>query len=317
MPPKLAWTSVLVGLLMPAVSYADDTEYHFGFTTGTNIGDLGEKEIESRLEGRFGKRAGSYSALSKKVEAEFVPWRDFRFSVGTSVAYHDIVGVPDLADRNRGAFNGISLGFRYRLLDREHAPFGLAIEAEPQWARVDGTSGAPVDQYGSQLSVLIDKEIVPNRIISVFNLVYEPEAARSRISGAWSRESTFRVATALMVQPQPNIFLGAEARYLRKYDGLASTHSKDTHCTLGQQCPRSLAATGCWLLGIYRLRGGQSKNRDGSTSRTLSGIRSGSSSVSLTDLAASQWTAGAHRPGVAAGSNALRAASTGRHVTVT
>ena len=252
MPPELAWTSVLVGLLMPAVSYADDTEYHFGFTTGTNIGDLGEKEIEFRLEGRFGKRAGSYSALSKKVEAEFVPWRDFRFSVGTSVAYHDIVGVPDLADRNRGAFNGISLGFRYRLLDREHAPFGLAIEAEPQWARVDGTSGAPVDQYGSQLSVLIDKEIVPNRIISVFNLVYEPEAARSRISGAWSRELTFRVATALMVQPQPNIFLGAEARYLRKYDGLAFDTFEGHALYLGPTVSAKLGRY--WLLAAWNIQ---------------------------------------------------------------
>ena len=222
MLPKLALMGVLAGLLVPAATHAeDDIEYHYGFTTGTNIGDVGEKEIESRLEGRFGKRAGSYGALFKKVEAEFVPWRDFRFSVGTSVAYHDIAGVPGLDDRNRGAFNGVSLGFRYRLLDREHSPFGLAIEAEPQWARVDGTSGAPVDQYGTQLSLLADKELIPNRIISVLNLVYEPEVSRSRITGEWSRESTLRVATAIMAQPQPNFFAGVEARYLRKYEGLA------------------------------------------------------------------------------------------------
>ena len=263
MPPKLALIGLLVGLLVPAVTYADDdTEYHFGFTTGTNIGDLGEKEIESRLEGRFGKRAGSYSALSKKVEAEFVPWRDFRFSVGASVAYHDIVGVPNLNDRNRGAFNGISLGFRYRLLDREHAPFGLAIEAEPQWARVDGTSGAPVDQYGSQLSVLVDKELIPNRIVSVLNLVYEPEAARSRIGGAWSRKSTFRVAAALMVQPQPNIFLGAEARYLRKYDGLAFDTFEGHALYLGPTVSAKLGRY--WLLAAWNMQvAGQSVEEPG------------------------------------------------------
>ena len=80
----------------------DDTEYHFGFLVGTDIGDVGEKEIESRLEGRFGKRVGTYNALFNKVEAEFVPWRDFRFSVAASAAYHDIVGVPGLDDRNKG-----------------------------------------------------------------------------------------------------------------------------------------------------------------------------------------------------------------------
>ena len=36
----------------------------------------------------------------------------------------------------------------------------------------------------------------------------------------WSRESTAGVATALMVRLQSGVFLGAEARYLRRYDGL-------------------------------------------------------------------------------------------------
>ena len=43
----------------PAVALADDeTEYHFGFTTGTSVGEIGEKEIQSRLTGRLGKSAG-------------------------------------------------------------------------------------------------------------------------------------------------------------------------------------------------------------------------------------------------------------------
>ena len=252
MLPKLALMGVLAGLLVPTATCADDDiEYHFGFTTSTNIGDVGEKEIESRLESRFGKRAGSYSALSSKVEAEFAPWRYFRFSVGTSVAYHDIVGVPGLDDHNRGAFNGVSLGFRYRLLDRKHAPFGLAIEAEPQWSRVDGTSGAPVDQYGTQLSVLIDREL-PNRFISVFNLVYEPEASRSRITGAWSRESTFRLAAAIMAQPQPNFFVGAEARYLRKYEGLALDSFEGHALFLGPTVSAKLGRY--WLLAAWSMQ---------------------------------------------------------------
>ena len=40
------------------------------------------------------------------------------------------------------------------------------------------------------------------------------------MTGIWSQESTVGVATALMVRLQPGVFLGAEARYLRRYDGL-------------------------------------------------------------------------------------------------
>jgi hypothetical protein len=42
-----------------------DTEYLFGFVTGTDIGDVGEKELESTTIDRIGKRTGSYRALSQ------------------------------------------------------------------------------------------------------------------------------------------------------------------------------------------------------------------------------------------------------------
>ena len=206
----------------PAVALADDeTEYHFGFTTGTSVGEIGEKEIQSRLTGRFGKSAGHYSMLSNKLEAEYVPLRDFRLSLAAYVTQHRIAGIPGLDDRRSGAFDGLAFGLKYRLIDRNHGPFGLAIEAEPQWRRVDGTSGAPVDQIGGQYSLLLDKELVPNRIISAFNLVYEPEVSRSRLDGTWSHESTVRVAAAIMAQAQPHVSYGLETRYLRKYEGLA------------------------------------------------------------------------------------------------
>ncbi len=82
------------------------------------------------------------------------------------------------------------------------------------------TSGAPVDRHGVDLTLAADKELVPNRIVGAFNLLYTPEVSRSRIDGTWSRESTVGVATALMVQIRPSIFVGADARYLRSYEGL-------------------------------------------------------------------------------------------------
>jgi hypothetical protein len=147
-PPLVALAAVLA-MAATAVHADDDTEYHYGFMVGTDVGAVGEKELQGRTTGRFGKRAGSYGALSQKIEAEFVPARDLRFSVGAAVAYHDIAGVPGLDDRRQGAFEALSFGVKYRLLDRAHAPFGLAIEAEPQWARLDGTSGAPVAGPGA------------------------------------------------------------------------------------------------------------------------------------------------------------------------
>jgi hypothetical protein len=47
------------------------------------------------------------------------------------------------------------------------------------------------------------------------------EVVRERNTVAWSRGTTVGAALALTHQIAPNIFLGAETRYLRAYDGLS------------------------------------------------------------------------------------------------
>jgi hypothetical protein len=197
-----------------------DTEHLFGFNTGTDVGEIREREIEGEAASRLGKRAGTYAALAPMLGYEFVPLKDLRVEFTTSFAAHDVSGVGGLDDRRQAAFQGMAVELRYRLLDRERAAFGLAIDAEPHWDRVDETSGAPVDQYGVDLSIFADKELVPDRLIGVLNLVYAPEASRSRVSGEWARDATLGASTGLMLHVAHNLFVGAEARYLRRYDGL-------------------------------------------------------------------------------------------------
>jgi hypothetical protein len=197
-----------------------DTEHLFAFTIGTDTGEVGEKEIEGQTDGRFGKRDGSYTALSQMLSAEFNPVQNFRMEVSGTSIYHDISGVNGLDDRRRGGWQSLSLDLRYRLLDREHALFGLLIDAEPRWGRIDETTGEPVDQYGIDLAIAIDKELIPNRIVAAFNALYAPNVFRSRETGITFHESTLGFSTALMVQVRPGIFFGGEARYLRRYEGL-------------------------------------------------------------------------------------------------
>jgi hypothetical protein len=157
---------------------------------------------------------------------------------------------------------------KYRLLDRDRGLVGLAIEADPQWRRVEGTSGAPVDQMGGQYSILLDKELVPNRVVSAFNLVYEPEASRSRITGAWSHESTIRFASAIMAQARPDILIGMEARYLRTYEGLAFDHFAGHALYLGPTVSAKLPGD-CWLLAAWNIQiAGRSVGEPGSLDLT-------------------------------------------------
>jgi hypothetical protein len=196
-----------------------ETEHLFGFTIGSDVGEVGERELEGSLTGRFSKRNGTYDAGSGTMSMEFVPMPNLRTEFTALGNSYDITGVSGLANQRYTAFGGLSADIRYQLLDRASAPFGLAIGAEPHWGRADDITGAPGSQYGIDFVAAADWEIVPGRVVSAFNLLYQPDALRVKLTGLWSQESTAGAAFATMVQVRSGIFVGGEVRYLRQYDG--------------------------------------------------------------------------------------------------
>ncbi|PDT88254.1 hypothetical protein CO669_21770 [Bradyrhizobium sp. Y36] len=209
--------------LMPACAGAEegfDTEHIFGFMIGTDVGNPGEREFQSQTTGRFGKGGGTYRALEKEFEIEIVPLPNFRVEIGGAASLHDITGVPDIDDRRQFNFQGASLDLRYRLLDREHAPFGLTIAAELHGDRIDETSGAKGRMYGTDFTIAFDRELIPNFAIGALNLIYQPEWARFEVAGVSEKSSTIGAAFAGLMRVRPNMLLGGELRYFRQYEGI-------------------------------------------------------------------------------------------------
>jgi len=184
----------LAPLSIAAYAAEVDTQFIFGFTLGADVGETGEKEIEHVTLIRAGKADGSYSALTDQLRAEFTPVENFRVEIAVPFSYFNISGVTGLDDRRFGAFDGLSMELRYRLIDREHAPFAVTIGAEPHWSRTDEIGGDAVDAYGSEFAVTLDREFVENRIYGVFSLFMGP-MRRSRASparGCATRPSAYR-----------------------------------------------------------------------------------------------------------------------------
>jgi hypothetical protein len=196
-----------------------ETEHLFGFTIGSDVGDVGDREIEGSVTGRFSKRSGTYGAGSSTLSAEFVTLPNLRTEFTGAVSSYGITGVSGFADQRYTAFGGLAADIRYRLLDRASAPFGFALGAEPHWGRADDITGAPGNQYGVDLVAAADWEVIPERVVAAFNLLYQPETIRSRLTGTWSPESTAGATMAVMAQVRSGILVGGEARYLRRYDG--------------------------------------------------------------------------------------------------
>lgn len=215
-------SSVCIAALLPIGGRAEgiDTEHLFAFMIGSDVGNVGEREFQSQTTARFSKVSGNYRAIGQEFELEFVPARNFRIEVGGTFATHDIFGVPGLTDRSRFEGQGISLDLRYRFLDRDKDSFGLTLAADSRVDRIDETTAARVGKYGTEFTLAFDRELIPNLSVAALNLFYQPEWTRMPATGQTERESTVGAALAVMAQIRPGFFLGGEARYFRKYDGV-------------------------------------------------------------------------------------------------
>jgi hypothetical protein len=214
--------AICAAMLSSAAAQAQriDTEHLFGFMIGTDVGNVGEREFQSQTTGRFAKDGGRYRAVGQEFELELVPVKNFRIEIGSTFAGHDIRDVPGLEDRRQLAWQGVSVDLRYRFLDRDSAPFGLTFAAESQLSRIDDISGAAVRNFETEFRLAFDRELIPNYAVAAFNLIYQPQWTRSVATGAAEQESTIGAALGAMWLVRPNILVGGEARYLRRYEGI-------------------------------------------------------------------------------------------------
>jgi hypothetical protein len=198
-----------------------ETKYIFGnFTVGSSTGIEGEKAFEPETKADFGKGGGHYAAGHTALEYEFTPTQFMQVILGPIVSFYNIHNVPGLDDRNTAAVNGFEAEFRSVLIDRNPSPIAVTLSVEPEFHSRDETRGAKVVNYGLEIKIEADAELIKNRLFYAFNILYEPETTRADL-GIWQRESTFGISSALAFQIVPNVAVGVDLWYLRHYDGAA------------------------------------------------------------------------------------------------
>jgi hypothetical protein len=200
-----------------------ETKYIFGFTEGSGVGLEGEKEFSLDTEARLGKGGGSrYWASETKAEFEFTPNQYVQFEFGPFMSAHSIKDVTNLDNRNAVALGGVFGEMRYMLLDRtSQNPLAVTLSVEPEWRRIDETSGTRVQNFELETKVNADLELIKNRLYLGANLLYEPEATKDpdHTGAGWAMESQGGVSGALSYRVFPNVLIGGELWYLHHYDG--------------------------------------------------------------------------------------------------
>jgi hypothetical protein len=221
-PARTIWAAMLWPLLWPACGFAEgiDTEHIYGFMIGSDVGSPGEREFQAVTTGRFSKQAGTYQAFGQQLELEFVPVKNFRIEVGTTLAAFDIASVPGLVDRTQAGWQGAALDLRYRFLDHETAPFGLTVALESHGNRIDETTASRAQNYGTELTLALERDLIPRLAVATLNLGYQPEWTHLAGVPTAQQDSTLAVAFGIMAQVRSGFLLGGEARYFRKYEGI-------------------------------------------------------------------------------------------------
>ena len=233
-----------------------ESRYLFGFTFGTDTGAEGEREIELETTANFQKRGGSFRAIEQELEFEYVPsqFNHLEFSLhGVNIHAHQ---VADIRDTNQTALSGFSINYLQTIIARgPGAPLGVAVSIQPEHDWVDGTSGNRTHSYSAQTKLLIDTEIVPQRLFAAVNAIYTPEISRAKGDNFWSRSASFGLTGALAARVLPKLTLGAEAEYYRSYDGFGMSQLQGQAAyvgpTLHYQFTHKIFLSAAWSTQVW------------------------------------------------------------------
>ena len=193
-----------------------DTELIFGFTEGADIGEKGEKEIESGTVFRFGK-PGDFLAIDHETVFRYGVTDNFRASIGGLLTYRYDRNVSDEPNSNSFDFAGLTAQMRWQPVKRtEASPVDLTFSLTPIWERVGANSAVNTDTLAASAEILTDVEWIPHKLFSAINIEYEPGV--TRVNGSWHHESGlgFSIATAYAVTP--DVLIGGEIRHLSEGD---------------------------------------------------------------------------------------------------
>lgn len=188
----------------------------FGFTTGSDVTDLGAWGGTVTANGAFTSRSTRVTSVTGVAQLATGLFRCFE------IAPYAFLGGADA--KARGGLSGSSTTYgggieaKYKFLGRDVHGVGATVDLDVSGAgtRFSGLLGAgTVTSYNVAARLFLDRELVAGRLYGALNL--EHVSTFSTIAGVSADSSQFNVRAALSAKVAPNLFVGAEALYSRSY----------------------------------------------------------------------------------------------------
>ncbi len=225
----------------------------FGQSSPSDTLGKGEREIASEVGGRFGRADGTYRVLDGKTQLGFGIVDGFSVTPGLLTTTASIEDVSGLENHRGLTVDGLALELKGLLLDRNKGGLGLAILAEPFVVWTDGETGNDVHGRGVEVRVAADWALVPKTLYANVNAAYG--LSRVTDDGVTSEGSEVLVSGALAYRVTDTVFLGAELRYARAYEGLGLERLQGEAVYLGPtlfwQPDPKIAITATWSPQVW------------------------------------------------------------------
>jgi hypothetical protein len=258
----------------------------FGFTTGSDVNDLGALSGALEYNGNYGTRFGRAQGHLLKAQLSYSPFpcveigptiQGFGFGAGGTTRALDVQQY------------GGTVEMKYKLLGRATHGVGVTFTTEPGAFSRQYRSGffdaagvpfKPTGTVASNLArVLIDFELVKDKLYGAINLehsaVWDDPAKQGFGFGAtgYARFSNVNIRAALAYKVTDTFYVGAEASHQRAYTGIFMSKDLGNAWFAGPtfywQATEKLAVTGAYNYqfagqtdDVQRLFGTSSKNVD-------------------------------------------------------
>ena len=193
----------------------------FGFTDATSVDEPGKKGAGLSFDGQFGKRDGSFSQIDAKYSFALVVAPRTSIEVAAFTVWHSISNVTTIPiNRDALQFNGLAAEIAYLLVPRSLSnPFAIRVAIEPRWTRIDG-AGSRAQAWQGELKLAVDAPIIDGKLFWAANAVFGVQHAQIAPTAVWQTASSLKFSTALALALTEDVFIGAEATYVRSYNKL-------------------------------------------------------------------------------------------------
>lgn len=168
---------------------------------------------------RRGKDGGEYNAQDYQLEFEHGFTDKFQGSVYVTFQSNHIKGLePKLEDIDKSfAWNGAKAALKWSVSSPYTDGLGVALYLEPGFSRFSGKSGERETKLFLETKLLLQKNMMDNKLIWVGNVTAEQEF-ESEVAGEWKSELEFELSSGLAYNVAPGWHVGAEGRYTSAYE---------------------------------------------------------------------------------------------------